>query len=41
MDSDKERCLDSGMDDFLTKPLRMDKLTEIMNKYLAGMKVED
>lgn len=40
LESDKEKCLNSGMDDFLTKPLRISKITEIMEKYLSEFKEE-
>ncbi len=31
-----ERCIDSGMDDFLTKPLRLNKLAPVLNKWLPN-----
>jgi CheY-like chemotaxis protein len=40
LESDKEKCLSSGMDDFLTKPLRMNKLTEKLEKYLPEFKAD-
>ncbi len=32
----QKRCFESGMDDFLTKPLKISKLKEILKKYLNG-----
>ncbi|MFY1047192.1 PAS domain S-box protein [Chryseobacterium sp. GP-SGM7] len=32
---EKERCLESGMDDFLPKPLRQADLSEMLKKYIA------
>ncbi|MGX5684276.1 response regulator [Chryseobacterium cucumeris] len=33
---EKEKCLDSGMNDFLPKPLRQNDLLEILKKYIPG-----
>jgi PAS domain S-box-containing protein len=35
MKSDRERCLASGMDDYLSKPIRPQELDKILEKYLA------
>ncbi len=32
MEGDREMCLDAGMDDYVSKPIRMDELFEIMNR---------
>lgn len=32
---DRERCLDAGMDDFVEKPLRIDALTEAIERAIA------
>ena len=37
--SDEENCLASGMNDFLTKPIRAEKLEATVNKWLAGRPV--
>jgi len=33
---EKEKCLSSGMDDFLPKPLRQSDLLEMLKKYISG-----
>jgi CheY-like chemotaxis protein len=32
-DSDKKKCLNAGMDDFISKPMNKNKLKEILSKY--------
>lgn len=36
LSSEKDKALDAGMDDFLTKPIQNEKLTEIFQKYLSN-----
>lgn len=31
---DKEKCLNSGMDDYISKPIEVDLLNEVIKKYL-------
>ena len=31
MQGDRELCLDAGMDDYLTKPIRVERLVEALN----------
>ena len=32
MQGDREMCLAAGMDDYLTKPIRVDQLVETLNQ---------
>ena len=34
MATDKKKCIDSGMDDYLSKPVHMEDLSEVMEKWL-------
>ena len=36
MQGDKEKCLQSGMNDYLSKPIEFDSLHEILNRYLTS-----
>jgi two-component system sensor histidine kinase/response regulator len=36
MQGDRERCLDAGMDDYITKPLNRDDLARILEAYARG-----
>ena len=40
MAGDREKCLDAGMDDFLTKPIQPELLRETLNKWAAAMRSE-
>jgi len=35
MKGDQERCLNAGMDGYLSKPIRPQELDEILDKYVA------
>jgi len=36
MESDAQKCLEAGCDDYLAKPFSPDKLMEIVNKHLQA-----
>ena len=36
MPGDQEKCLDAGMDDYISKPIRGENLENILTKYLIG-----
>lgn len=38
---EKEKCLESGMNDFLPKPLRQSDLLEMLKKYISNNKIND
>jgi HPt (histidine-containing phosphotransfer) domain-containing protein len=38
LEGDRERCLDAGMDDYLTKPFRRDTLAAALARWLPGKK---
>ncbi|HFC93015.1 MAG TPA: response regulator [Leucothrix mucor] len=40
MPSDKKKCLDSGMDDYLAKPVKMEALANVIKKWSGGNKQE-
>ena len=33
LEGDRDRCLAAGMDDYITKPVKMDELAEMLKKY--------
>ena len=35
MQGDREECLAAGMDDYVTKPIRVDRLVEALNNATA------
>jgi len=35
MQGDREMCLEAGMDDYITKPIRVDQLIESLNRVPA------
>ena len=35
MEGDRQKCLNAGMDEYITKPIDLDKLTSVLQKWLA------
>jgi CheY-like chemotaxis protein len=33
MKEDKERCLESGMNDYISKPFRLEEIHQVIKKY--------
>jgi CheY-like chemotaxis protein len=34
MQGDREKCLEAGMDDYITKPVKLDVLERVLGRYL-------
>jgi signal transduction histidine kinase/ActR/RegA family two-component response regulator len=41
MPGDREQCIDAGADDYLSKPIHIERLTEMLNRYLVQSRVEE
>ena len=37
MEEDRQRCMEAGMDEFLTKPLKKEQLTKLVDGLCGGM----
>jgi two-component system sensor histidine kinase/response regulator len=40
MEGDRERCLDAGMDDYLSKPATLEKIGQMIDRWLSGARSE-
>jgi CheY-like chemotaxis protein len=40
MTGDRERCLDAGMDDYITKPVRSETLLAVLRKWVGSSERE-
>ena len=36
LDTDRQKCLDAGMDDYISKPLKVDSFTTLVKQYLTS-----
>lgn len=36
MEGDRQRCLDAGMDDYVSKPVRMESLAAVLEQWISG-----
>jgi CheY-like chemotaxis protein len=36
MEGDRQKCLDVGMSDYLTKPYRLEQLQEVLERWLVA-----
>ena len=36
LSTDRQKCLDAGMDDYISKPLKVDSFTALVNSYLKS-----
>jgi len=41
MPGDREQCIDAGADDYLSKPIHIERLTEMLNRFLVQSRVEE
>jgi CheY-like chemotaxis protein len=41
MDGDRERCIDAGMDDFISKPMRHQQLTDTLRRWIPSHTLAD
>jgi PAS domain S-box-containing protein len=41
LEGDREKCIGSGMDDYITKPVQLEELTRVLNAFLGSTKKEN
>jgi CheY-like chemotaxis protein len=40
LEGDRQRCLDAGMDDYITKPVKVDELKRVLDAFLGDPQTE-
>lgn len=41
LEGDREKCIAAGMDDYITKPVRLEELTRVLNAFLGSTSKEN
>jgi len=39
MEGDREKCLNAGMDDYIAKPLRKEKVREVVSRWVPTAQI--